>query len=880
MLYDMHGNVIPDLVLAPPAAGRAVEVQVTDRQTIAEQTPGLTPADVTRILDAANQGDVRLQAKLAQEIEEKDWDIAQALQTRRLAVQRVAVTVEPADDTPAARALADDVDGVLQAAGNDELLGLNGLLAALLTALVPGYAVCETVWQPGGAGIVGWQAVPQEHFTLIGSRHLRLVTQEQPQGMDLPRHKFVVHRSCPRGGALHRAGLIRPLAWLYAFKRANTAFVLRYLEKYGMPFLLAQLDDHAWATERGKVASLVQNFGYDGGAVLTKAVDVKLLEGGTGNAGQYLEFQSYLAAAIAKVVLGQTSTSDSTDSNRSTAAVHNEVRTDLRDADCESLAETLAQQVIHPLVTFLRGPAALAIAPRLQFATVPEEDRAAQASVLQTLKNAGLEVADATEASERFGWKLTKAVVVPGFTPVSAPAAGAGAAAPDAPANATAAGLNGAQLSSVLEILNQLAAGTLAVDTAYELVIAAGMDPVAARRMVTAQRAAKPLTTNTAQLAADPTPALDAVDPVVAAAQATLDKDGAVAKWLAPITGLLDSFAGLSDSELMLACKALPAQLPHLFKAMDAAPVAAVLTDALITAAALGQAQQAAAYASRDTAQLAAGDPPATPSGLLTFDAAQRWLGQRKLLPTDRNSTMLALSPDFPAQAKARAMFSAGVTQVNVLQALSDEAAAFARGDYNVATARARLKTFLATQGFTPDDPITGAGGEINNLASTRRLDLIIRQNAGMAHAIGQREVAMHPDVLSRWPYYRYVTAEDERVRPAHKALNGLILAKDDPFWHSHTPPWGWNCRCALEDVDQEEADAAGVGRAQVTEAPNGYGYGRVTLGDGSSVRLPPQPTGFVFRPDQAFGDPDWSAIADGPLKDLLQTAFTRSLQA
>ena len=46
---------------------------------------------------------------------------------------------------------------------------------------------------------------------------------------------------------------------------------------------------------------------------------------------------------------------------------------------------------------------------------------------------------------------------------------------------------------------------------------------------------------------------------------------------------------------------------------------------------------------------------------------------------------------------------------------------------------------------------------------------------------------------------YRYVTAQDEKVRVSHQAQNGVTLPKEHVFWSVWWPPNGWNCRCTIE---------------------------------------------------------------------------------
>lgn len=56
-------------------------------------------------------------------------------------------------------------------------------------------------------------------------------------------------------------------------------------------------------------------------------------------------------------------------------------------------------------------------------------------------------------------------------------------------------------------------------------------------------------------------------------------------------------------------------------------------------------------------------------------------------------------------------------------------------------------------------------------------------------------------------PYLEYVTMKDDRVRPEHEALDGIILPVDDPFWNSYYPPNGYRCRCTTRKRTDREYD-------------------------------------------------------------------------
>jgi SPP1 gp7 family putative phage head morphogenesis protein len=51
------------------------------------------------------------------------------------------------------------------------------------------------------------------------------------------------------------------------------------------------------------------------------------------------------------------------------------------------------------------------------------------------------------------------------------------------------------------------------------------------------------------------------------------------------------------------------------------------------------------------------------------------------------------------------------------------------------------------------------------------------------------------------FPYLKYSTVGDDRVRDTHAALDGVVKPVDDAFWNSNYPPNGWNCRCIAQKV-------------------------------------------------------------------------------
>lgn len=89
--------------------------------------------------------------------------------------------------------------------------------------------------------------------------------------------------------------------------------------------------------------------------------------------------------------------------------------------------------------------------------------------------------------------------------------------------------------------------------------------------------------------------------------------------------------------------------------------------------------------------------------------------------------------------------------------------------------------------------------------------DLVFRQNYLSAVNAGRYARMFSPEEADEEPYWQFVTAEDERVRPTHLALHGMIFRKDDADARRYLPPLGFNCRCLAIPLSRAE-----VGRKKV----------------------------------------------------------------
>jgi SPP1 gp7 family putative phage head morphogenesis protein len=130
-----------------------------------------------------------------------------------------------------------------------------------------------------------------------------------------------------------------------------------------------------------------------------------------------------------------------------------------------------------------------------------------------------------------------------------------------------------------------------------------------------------------------------------------------------------------------------------------------------------------------------------------------------------------------------------------------------------------KLKPTLVERGWWGQammvDPLTQEEKEVQ-LGSARRLDTIFRTNMQTAYAAA--DLDRYDETKDDAPYLMYDAVDDKRTRPLHHAWDSTVLRGDDPWWQSHRPPNGFNCRCST--VQLSDADLRAMGKSVDTAPP------------------------------------------------------------
>lgn len=221
-------------------------------------------------------------------------------------------------------------------------------------------------------------------------------------------------------------------------------------------------------------------------------------------------------------------------------------------------------------------------------------------------------------------------------------------------------------------------------------------------------------------------------------------------------------------------------------------------------------------------------------------DALQKFAA-RTVIGADLSSSQWA---DVPQGLRERAMFSARVTNLQLVQVIKDGVTSildpqtvrradrvtrenpegFVTEGKNDATVRAEIKQLLQRIGY---DPGAKAGG-IQDLSSDGRINLQIRMNVESAQGYGQFLQGQAEGAIDAFPAQELFRAEDReepRNWPTRWMQAGgqifpggrMIALKNDPIWSAISafenpfPPFDYNSGMWVRDVSREDAIALGL---------------------------------------------------------------------
>jgi SPP1 gp7 family putative phage head morphogenesis protein len=78
---------------------------------------------------------------------------------------------------------------------------------------------------------------------------------------------------------------------------------------------------------------------------------------------------------------------------------------------------------------------------------------------------------------------------------------------------------------------------------------------------------------------------------------------------------------------------------------------------------------------------------------------------------------------------------------------------------------------------------------------------LEVEYNSAQIQATNIVDFKDFQDRKDTFPFLKYVTFKDKNVSEVCRRLEGVVMATDSTFWHTHSPQQHYQCRCRLEPL-------------------------------------------------------------------------------
>jgi phage gp29-like protein len=332
----------------------------------------------------------------------RDDQVAATFAQRRLAVISREWEVQPGGEKRQDKAAAAFLKEQLQAVGWDAVCD------RMLYGVFYGHAVAEILWGNDGRFVTidRVKVRDRRRFGYDGEMNLRLLTMANPNpGEPLPERKFwsfatgADHDDEPYG-----LGLAHWLYWPVFFKRGGIKFWLIFLEKFGQPTAKGSYPPNATPEEKSRLLAALGAIMTDAGVILPEGMAIELIEAARSGTADYTALYDRMNNAIAKVVLGQTLTTEA-EGGQYKADVQMDVRQDLVKSDADLICASFNRSVARWLTEWNFPGAAI---PRVWRQVDEGEDLDKRSQVDQRLHEMGYEPETPEYINETYGGRWVK----------------------------------------------------------------------------------------------------------------------------------------------------------------------------------------------------------------------------------------------------------------------------------------------------------------------------------------------------------------------------------------------------------------------------------------------------------------------------------------
>lgn len=352
--------------------------------------------------DFAVQKDSQIYEKML-----RDPQIYYCLYVRKAAINSLPWTIRPADGKeldPMAQHVAQKAEARLR-----RIPRFAELLDNIQDALLPGMSVNELVWQLDASGnytIKSHYPVNKDRVKFDKDGNLYLLSPKQPSYGELcPPYKFITHhfnitdgswKQPETGGyTYYGRGLAdSPLYHYFYFKMMAMKFMMKELERYGLPFKVIYTgpQNAALAEKMTEIMLALKNDSVVAIPGKKGDVDVELLTANRSGT-TFALFINYVDSLITKTILGQELMTEMPGiGSYAAAAVHKSVFGIINEQDRLLTQDTLNHTLIKFDMTLNEPSLKEEFYPVFEFKRLPVDDIASYLNSVQVATNLGIPV--------------------------------------------------------------------------------------------------------------------------------------------------------------------------------------------------------------------------------------------------------------------------------------------------------------------------------------------------------------------------------------------------------------------------------------------------------------------------------------------------------
>ena len=339
-----------------------------------ELTRNLTPSRLSRVLSAADAGQISEQHALFAEMEDRCDHLAAEIGKRKRALLTLDWNIIPARDDAKAKEVAAQVRQWL-----DMLPNFEDVLQDMADAIGHGFAALEIKWDySDGLHIpAALNHRPQSWFVCPQFDRNRLHMRDGTvDGAELWPYGWLTHIHRSKSGWLPRAGLFRCLAWTYLIRAYALNSEIAFTQIHGLPMRVGKYPPGSSKADKNALLNALRQLGQDAAGIIPQGMEIMFESASPATQDIPGQLVTKCEQGMSKAILGGTLTSqaDGKTSTNALGAVHNEIRHDLLVSDAAQIASTLTTELVASLCALNLGITDRKLLPYFRFDTQAPED--------------------------------------------------------------------------------------------------------------------------------------------------------------------------------------------------------------------------------------------------------------------------------------------------------------------------------------------------------------------------------------------------------------------------------------------------------------------------------------------------------------------------